>query len=260
MRNRPLMAALALLDGAPHRLRGRDPQGPVRVSQARQRPQGRPLEGRHRAHRDRDRLLQHRLPQRAQGPHRLRAFVRTPDVPGLEEPGQDGVRAPDREERRGHERVHPFRFHELLPGGPREHRGNRAVGRGRSHEGPRHRPGQSHKPAGSGEERGQGQRLEPALRRFPLDRHAHGREHELAERAQLLWRSRRARRRHPAGREGLLRDLLRSQQCGGRGFGRHRSRPDPGLDQEVLRTDQSRPPCPRGRTSPSRTRPRRSAW
>ena len=31
----------------------------------------------------RGRLLQHRLPQRAEGPHRLRAPVRAPDVPGL---------------------------------------------------------------------------------------------------------------------------------------------------------------------------------
>ena len=70
-------------------------------------------------------LLQHRLPDRAEGPHRLRAPLRAHDVPGLEEPGQDGVHQAGPVERRRAQWLDPLRLHELLRGRSVAHARNR---------------------------------------------------------------------------------------------------------------------------------------
>ena len=133
----------------------------------------------HRAHRRHRRLLPHRFSHRARRPHRLRAPVRAHDVSGLAEPGQDGIHQARPAERRRAQRLHAFRFHQLLRDSSRQQARDRAVGRGRPHEGPRHHRRQSQEPARRRRQRGQGQRAQPALWRFPLARHAAIRQHQL---------------------------------------------------------------------------------
>ena len=129
---------------------------------------------------------------------------------------------------------------------PRPHARDRAVGRGRPHEGPRHHAGQPDEPAGRGEERGQGQRAQPALRRVPVDRHAAGRQHELVQRAQLLRRPRRPRRRHA---RRTSRAFFKTYYAPNNAVlvvvGRHRPGADAGVDREVLRADPARRRCRR---------------
>ena len=84
------------------------------------------------------RLLQHRLPHRAEGPDRLRAPLRAHDVPGLGEPREDGVHPPRRVERRPPQRLDAVRLHQLLPGRPVARARDGALGRGRSDARPRH--------------------------------------------------------------------------------------------------------------------------
>ena len=115
-------------------------------------------------------------------------------------------------------------------------------------------PGEPRQPAGCRQERGQGQRPEPALRRLPLARPAAGRLHQLAQRAQLLRRSRRARRRHArrTSRRSSRPTTRRTTRCS---WSRATSTPPRRcLDQEVLRPASRPPPCPPSPTSPSRAR------
>ncbi len=115
------------------------PRGPRRLLQAAERSEGRALARHDDADGRRRRLLQHRVPQRAEGPHRLRAPLRAHDVPGLAEPRQDGVHPARRVERRPAERLDALRLHELLPGRPVARARDGALGRSRPHARPRDR-------------------------------------------------------------------------------------------------------------------------
>ena len=178
--------------------------GPRRIPQAAERPQGRPLPRHDVAQGGHRRLLQHRLPDRAQGSHRLRPPLRAHDVPGLAEPRQDGVHQARPVERRHPQRLDALRLHQLLRDRALERARDGALGRGRPHEGPRDHERQPEEPAGSRQERGEGQRPEPPLRRLPLARPAAVREHELVQRAQLLRRPEGPRRRDARGRQAFF--------------------------------------------------------
>ena len=185
---------------------------PVEYHKLAERPQGRPLARHDGAEGGRRRLLQHRLPHRAEGPHRLRAPLRAHDVPGLREPRQDGVHQARPVERRRPERLDALRLHELLRDRAVQRARDGALGRGRPHAGPRDHAGQPEEPAGRRQERGPGQRAEPAVRRVPVARPAAVREHQLVQRAQLLRRPEGPRRRDARGRQEVLQDLLRAEQ------------------------------------------------
>ena len=208
---------------------------PRRLPEAPERPEGGPLARPHLADGGRGRLLQHRLPDRAEGPDRLRPPLRAPHVPGLEEPREDGVHQARPVERRHPERLDALRLHELLRGRAREHAQDRALGRSRPDARPRDHAGQPHEPAGRREERGQGQRPEPSVRRVPVARHAAGRERELVQRAQLLRRPQGPRRGDARGRPGLLQVVLLAGQRRARRDGRLRARDGLQVDPGVLR-------------------------
>ena len=95
-------------------------------------------------------LLQHRLPHRAEGSHRLRASVRAHDVPGLGASRKMEFIALVAAQRRRAERLDALRLHQLLRGRAGQHARDRAVGGGRSHARPRHHAGQPDEPAGRG--------------------------------------------------------------------------------------------------------------
>ncbi len=156
---------------------------------------------------------------------------------GSAEPGQDGVHPAGRVERRHPQRLDAFRLHQLLRGRARARAGDGAVGRGRPHARARDHGREPEEPAGRREERGEGQRPQPAVRRLPVARPAAVRQHQLVQRAQLLRRPARPRRRHARGRVEVLPDVLRAEQR--RAGRRRRLRPgaDEGLDREVLRRD-----------------------
>ena len=97
-------------------------------------------------------LLQHRLPQRAEGSHRVCASLRAHDVPGLGESWQDGVHPTRRVEWRTAQRIDAVRFHELLPGRAVTRARTDSVGRSGPHALARHRRREPEEPAGSREE------------------------------------------------------------------------------------------------------------
>ena len=112
---------------------GDEAAGPGRVLQAPERPQGRALARHHHADGLRGRLLQHRVPKRAEEPHRLRPPLRAHDVPGFGQPRQDGVHPARRVKRRAAQRLDAVRLHQLLPGRALARARAGALGRGRPH-------------------------------------------------------------------------------------------------------------------------------
>ena len=113
------------------------------------------------------RLLPHRLSHRAAWAHGIRAPVRAPDVPGIRQSRENGVRPPRRGQRRVAERLDTLRLHELLPDRPRT-RSRRCCGprptawRSRSR-------GEPQESAGGRQERSPAT-AEPAVRRLSVDR------------------------------------------------------------------------------------------
>ena len=172
------------------------------------------------------RLLQHRLPHRAEGPHRLRASLRAHDVPGLAEPRQDGVHPARRIERRPPQRLDALRLHELLRG--------RSVARARDRCcGPRPIAcGASNIDAENLKNQQevvknevQGQRPESALRRLPVDRPAAWRR----TRTGTTPTTSTATSKHLDAAtlddvRDVLQDVLRAEQRGARGHRRLRRR------------------------------------
>ena len=142
--------------------------------------------------------LQHRLPRRAEGPHRLRAPVRAHDVPGFGQREEDAARLADAGGRRRRQRLDPLRLHQLLPVAAVERARTRAVPRGRPHAIAR---GDGREPEEPAERRQRGsarQRAQPAARRVRLDRNLGAGQHQLAQRPRLLRRSRASSRPRPS--------------------------------------------------------------
>ena len=189
-----------------------------------------------------------------QGPHRLRAPVRAPDVPGLAQPGQDGVHQAGRAATAACSTAPPGSTSPTI---------SRSCPRTRSRpcSGPRptacaawrSTPGQPQEPAGRGEERGPGQRAEPALRRLPVDRPADGGQHQLVQRPQLLRRpGATSTPRRWTTSSAFFRTFYAPNNAVLVVVGRLRPGAARGLDREVLR----RHPAPPTPPQPDLTEPR----
>ena len=117
------------------------------------------------------RPLRRRLPLRAGGPHRLRAPVRAPDVPGLGEPRRSwstsGYVQASGGIFNGSTHLDYTNYYEVLP----SHALERApVPRGRPDARAADHRGEPGQPDRRGQGRDPGQRAQPALRRLPVDR------------------------------------------------------------------------------------------
>src|SRR5205085_9170924 len=126
-------------------------------------PQGRDLRRSHGAGGNGRRLLQRRLPCRTQRTHRLRAPVRTHDVPGFGQREEVRARKIRRGERRKSERPHRFRLHKLLRNDAEQSRRTRTLARIGSHALTRYQRGEPEEPAERRERRGPRKRTQPAI-------------------------------------------------------------------------------------------------
>ena len=129
------------------------------------------------------------------GPHRLRAPLRAPHVPGLDEP-REARALPLRAVLGRHvQRQHPHRLHQLLRGAAVERARARAVPRGRPDALAADHRGEPGQPARRGEERDPGQRAQPPVRRVPVDLPAGRPVRQLRQLAQRVRRLRGSRER-----------------------------------------------------------------
>ena len=187
----------------------------VREVHAAQRARSHPVAGSPAADGRRQPLVPRRPRQRGRGPHRLRAPVRTHDVPGLEARAERrALQAARRRRCQRHQRHHRFRPHQLLRDAAVEPARTGAV----AGIGPHGLPARRARPGGPGQPAGRRAQRAPPERREPALRHRPGRALPPAVSAgpPVLRERHRLARGHPGrearGRAEVLQDVLRAEQ------------------------------------------------
>ena len=183
----------------------------------------------------RRRLLQHRVPHRAEGPHRLRAPVRAHDVPGLASTSARSSSSSSSSRTAASSTARRASTSRTTSRSCPAHARDRLWAEADRMRGLEITQDNLKNQQDVVKNEVQGQRAEPAVRRVPVARPAAAREHELVQRAQLLRRPRGPRRGDARRRAAVLQDLLRAEQRRAGRRRRHRHGADARVDPEVLR-------------------------